>query len=227
MGEPMINLHELMTAIIEGQAPRTRELVQAAIAQGVPPEEIVTKWMIPAMAEVGARFDRQEYFVPEMLVSARAMKSGLALVQPLLSQQALKPLGTVVIGTVKGDLHDIGKNLVAMMLEGAGFQVVDLGVDVGADRFVDAVRNHGADIVGLSALLTTTMIEMKAILRALKEAGVRTRVKVLVGGAPVTGRFAGEIGADGYGETAAAAVKAARDVLGLGPAAQMSREGQR
>jgi 5-methyltetrahydrofolate--homocysteine methyltransferase len=227
MGEPMINLHELMTAIIEGQAPRTRELVQAAIAQGVPPEEIVTKWMIPAMAEVGARFDRQEYFVPEMLVSARAMKSGLALVQPLLSQQALKPLGTVVIGTVKGDLHDIGKNLVAMMLEGAGFQVVDLGVDVGADRFVDAVRNHGADIVGLSALLTTTMIEMKAILRALKEAGVRTRVKVLVGGAPVTGRFAGEIGADGYGETAAAAVKAARDVLGLGPAARMSREGQR
>jgi 5-methyltetrahydrofolate--homocysteine methyltransferase len=215
----MADLHELMTAIIEGQAPRTRELVQAAIDQGVPPEEIVTKWMIPAMAEVGARFERQEYFVPEMLVSARAMKTGLALVQPLLAQQAVKPLGTVVIGTVKGDLHDIGKNLVAMMLEGAGFHVVDLGVDVGADRFVEAVRDHEADIVGLSALLTTTMIEMKSIVRALDDAGVRARVKVLVGGAPVTGRFAGEIGADGYGETAAAAVKAARDVLGLGPAA--------
>jgi 5-methyltetrahydrofolate--homocysteine methyltransferase len=167
------------------------------------------------MAEVGARFERQEYYVPEMLLAARAMQAGLGLLKPLLAQRSVKPLGTVVIGTVKGDLHDIGKNLVAMMLEGAGFQIVDLGVDVPSERFVQAVREHGADLVGLSALLTTTMTQMSHVIRAMADAGLREKVKVLVGGAPITERFAAEIGADGHGETATAAVRVARRVLNL------------
>lgn len=211
----MTDLQELATAIVEGNAVRVKELVQAALDENVPPEDLVNRWMIPAMTEVGARFERQEYFVPEMLVSARAMHIGLTLLRPLLSQRAVRPIATVVIGTVKGDLHDVGKNLVAMMLEGAGFRVVDLGVDVPAARFVQAVREHGAEILGISSLLTTTMPQMEAVIRALSEAGLRDRVKVLVGGAPVTDRFAAGIGADGYGESATAAVKAARSVLGL------------
>jgi 5-methyltetrahydrofolate--homocysteine methyltransferase len=210
-----VDLHALSAAIIDGDLAATRAHVQAAIDQGVPPEDVVNRWMVPAMAEVGARFERQEYFVPEMLISARAMQAGLALLKPLLVARDIKPLGTVVIGTVKGDLHDIGKNLVAMMLEGAGFRVVDLGVDVPAERFVDAVRAHGATVLGLSALLTTTMPQMGAVVRAVTEAGLRDSVKMLVGGAPVTERFAAEIGADGYGETAAAAVRVARRVLSL------------
>ncbi|MDR7485309.1 MAG: corrinoid protein [Armatimonadota bacterium] len=210
------DLSELSAAIIDGNLSRTRELVQAAIDQSVPPEEIVTRWMVPAMAEVGCRFERQEYFVPEMLISARAMQAGLTLLRPLLVQRDIRPLATVVIGTVKGDLHDIGKNLVAMMLEGAGFRVVDLGVDVPVQRFIQAVREHEAQILGLSALLTTTMAEMEAVILALGKAELRTRVKVLVGGAPVTARYAAQIGADGYGENANAAVQAARRVLNLG-----------
>ncbi len=208
-------MQELTTAIVEGNAVRVKELVQAALDENVPPEELVSRWMIPAMTEVGARFERQEYFVPEMLVSARAMQAGLSLLKPLLAQRAVRPVATVVIGTVRGDLHDVGKNLVAMMLEGAGFQVVDLGVDVPAARFVQAVREHRAEILGISSLLTTTMPQMEAVICALAEEGLRERVKVLVGGAPVTDRFAARIGADGYGESATAAVKAARSVLGL------------
>jgi len=211
----LTDLRELLTAIVEGNAVRVKELVQAALDEQVPPEDLVSRWMIPAMTEVGARFERQEYFVPEMLVSARAMQAGLALLRPLLAQRAVRPVATVVIGTVRGDLHDVGKNLVAMMLEGAGFQVVDLGVDVPAARFVHAVREHQAEILGLSSLLTTTMPHMEAVVCALVEAGLRERVKVLVGGAPVTGRFATGIGADGYGESATAAVRVARSVLGL------------
>lgn len=210
-----LDLHDLSTAIIEGNAARTKELVQGAMGRHVPPEEIVNRWMVPAMAEVGARFERQEYFVPEMLIAARAMQAGLVLLKPLLAQREVRAAAAVVIGTVKGDLHDIGKNLVAMMLEGAGFQVVDLGVDVPAARFVQAVREHGAQILGLSALLTTTMSQMETVLGALAEAGLRERVKVLVGGAPVTDRFAAQIGADCYGESASAAVRVARRVLHL------------
>ncbi len=210
-----LDLHDLSTAIIGGNAARAKELVQVAMGRHVPPEEIVNRWMVPAMAEVGARFERQEYFVPEMLVSARAMQAGLTLLKPLLAQRAVRPVATVVIGTVRGDLHDVGKNLVAMMLEGAGFQVVDLGVNVPAARFVQAVREHRAEILGISSLLTTTMPQMEVVICALAEAGLRERVKVLVGGAPVTGRFASGIGADGYGESATAAVKVARSVLGL------------
>jgi 5-methyltetrahydrofolate--homocysteine methyltransferase len=213
----MVDLQELSTAIIEGNAGRTKDLILAALDQHVPPEEIVTWWMVPAMAEVGARFERHEYFVPEMLVAARAMQAGLTMLKPLLAQREVKPVATVVIGTVKGDLHNIGKNLVAMMLEGAGFQVVDLGVDVPPERFLQAVQEHGAHILGLSALLTTTMPQMGAAIRAVEEAGLRETVRILVGGAPVTERFAREIGADGYGESASASVTVARKVLGLQP----------
>lgn len=211
----MTDLRELLTAIIEGNAGRAKELVRAALDENVPPEDLVSRWMIPAMTEVGERFERQEYFVPEMLVSARAMQAGMALLKPLLAQRAIRPVATVVIGTVRGDQHDVGKSLVAMMLEGAGFQVVDLGVDVPSARFVQAVHDNQAEILGLSSLLTTTMPQMEAVIRALAEAGLRERVKVLVGGAPVTDRFAAGIGADGYGESATAAVAAARRVMGL------------
>ncbi len=216
---PPLGLEALSVAIIDGDLARTKGLVQRAIDQGTPPEEIVSRWMVPAMAEVGARFERQEYFVPEMLVSARAMQAGLALLKPLLTQREVRPVATVVIGTVRGDLHDIGKNLIAMMLEGAGFQIVDLGVDVPAEQFVQAVREHQADVLGLSALLTTTMLQMGVVIRAIVDAGLRDNVRVLVGGAPVTARFAAEVGADGYGESAAVAVRMARKVLALDSAA--------
>ncbi len=211
----MIDLSDLSSAIIDGSRDRTLELVQAALNQGVRAEDIVDRWMVPAMREVGERFERGEYFVPEMLVAARAMKAGLALLQPLLVQQEAKPLATVVIGTVKGDLHDIGKNLVGVMLEGAGFRVIDLGVNVPAQRFAQAVSEHDAQILGLSALLTTTMPEMEAVIQAIAEAGLRRDVKILIGGAPITHQYAAHIGADGYGESASAAVRLARRVLTL------------
>jgi 5-methyltetrahydrofolate--homocysteine methyltransferase len=211
----MIDLQNLSTAIIDGDRDRTLALIRAALDRGVPPEELLNRWMIPAMGEVGARFERQEYFVPEMLVAARAMQGGLTLLRPLLIQRDVRPLATVVIGTVRGDLHDIGKNLVAMMLEGAGFQVIDLGVDVPPERFVQAVSEHGAEVLGLSALLTTTMPEMRTVVRAVADAGLRGRVKILIGGAPVTSGYASHIGADGYGEHAGAAAALARRVLGL------------
>ena len=165
------------------------------------------------MTEVGKRFERGEYFVTEMLMAARAIKAGLELLQPLLIKTDIKPLGKVVIGTVKGDLHDIGKNLVAVMLEGVGLEIVDLGVDVSADRFVDAAR-AGADIVAISALLTTTMQQMKTVIAALNEAGLRNRIKIMVGGAPVTEAFAHEIGADGYGRDAGSAARLAKELIG-------------
>jgi 5-methyltetrahydrofolate--homocysteine methyltransferase len=171
---------------------------------------LVNEYMIPAMDEVGRRFENNEYFVPELLISARAMKAALEILRPLLLQGGQEPLAKVAIGTVKGDLHDIGKNLVASMLEGGGFEVIDLGVNVSPEQFVQAVREKGAKLVAMSALLTTTMPSMKQTIEALKEAGVRDQVKVLVGGAPLTQKFADEIGADGYSETAPAAVALAR-----------------
>ncbi len=212
----MLDLRDLSAAIIDGNAGRVKELVQAATDQGVPPEEIVNRWMVPALDEVGARFERHEYYVPEMLVAARAMQAGLALLRPLLARREIKPLAVAAIGTVRGDLHDIGKNLVAMMWEGAGLEVIDLGVDVPVERFIQAVREHGAQILGLSALLTTTMPQMPAVMKALEAAGLRGKVKVLVGGAPVTDAYARQIGADGFGESAAAAVTVARKVIGVG-----------
>jgi len=208
----MVELDELQQAIVNGDAKRAVAITEQALAEHTDPSELVTKYMIPAMDEVGRRFECEEYFVPELLLSARAMKGALALVRPLLAASGAEPVGRVVIGTVKGDLHDIGKNLVASMLEGGGFEVTDLGADVAPQKFVEAVRSSGAKLVCLSALLTVTMPSMKTTIAALQEAGMRERVKVLVGGAPVTQQFADEIGADGYGVNASVAVALARQM---------------
>jgi len=199
--------------VIAGDDTEVALQVQQAIAAGIDPGIILNDGLISAMNEVGKRFERGEYFVTEMLMAARAMKAGLEPLQPLLIKTDIKPLGKVVIGTVKGDLHDIGKNLVAVMMEGVGLEIVDLGVDVSADRFVDAAR-AGADIVAISALLTTTMQQMKTVIAALNEAGLRNRIKIMVGGAPVTEDFAHEIGADGYGKDAGSAARLAKELIG-------------
>lgn len=205
----------LYDAIVKGDDKTAREVTQKALQQNTDPMALVTQYMVPAMAEVGRRYENNEYFVPELLLAARAMKAAMELIRPLLVASGAKPMARIVIGTVKGDLHDIGKNLVASMLEGGGFEVIDLGVNVPPEKFVQAAREKNADVVAMSALLTTTMPNMKATIAALEAAGLRNRVKVLVGGAPVTQRFADEIGADGYSETAAGAVAIAKKVLGL------------
>lgn len=210
----MADLSRLYDAVVNGDAKTAVAVTQEALAENVDPMELVTRYMIPAMDEVGRRFEAEEYFVPELLLSARAMKSAMELIRPLLAARGAKPVGRVVIGTVKGDLHDIGKNLVASMLEGGGFQVIDLGADVPPEKFVEAVQEHNAEIVALSALLTVTMPAMKTTIEALKAAGLRDRVKVMVGGAPLTQKYADEIGADGYGENASVAVSLARRLIG-------------
>ena len=210
----MENILEVIhQGVMEGDMALTQQKVQEAIDAGVAPESILQDSLIPAMAEVGRLFEEGEYFVPEMLIAARAMKAGLALLRPLLVAADVKPAGKVAAGTVKGDLHDIGKNLVCMMLEGAGFEIVDLGVDVPPEKFIDAVVNQGVDIVAMSALLTTTMPNMKTTLEAIKAAGVRDKVKVMVGGAPVTDAYAKEIGADGYAADASRAVTLAKALV--------------
>ena len=210
----MPDLKILLDAVLNGDAPAAKAITQEALASHIDPLRLVQDFMIPAMAEVGRRFECDEYYVPELLLSARAMKAALELIRPLLVNSGAQPVGRVVIGTVKGDLHDIGKNLVAAMLEGGGYEVLDLGVDVAPERFVAAVRDTNADLVALSALLTTTMPAMKTIIEALKQAGLRQRVKVLVGGAPLSHKYAAEIGADGYCESATGAVAAARRAAG-------------
>lgn len=211
-----MELQQIYDRVIMGDAPGVKALVQQAIGEGVPPSEIISGYLIPAMGEVGARFERQEFYIPEMLIAARAMQTGLTVLKPLLVEGELESAGCVVMGTVKGDLHDIGKNLVSMMLEGAGFEVIDLGVDVGPERFVEAVREEKPDIVGMSALLTTTMPAMRGTIEALIEAGLREKVKMLVGGAPLTQSYADQIGADGYAPDAGAAVRKAKELLGIG-----------
>ncbi len=201
---------ELYDAILTGNAKKAEEVTKAALEAKADPNEMVQKYMIPAMDEVGKRFECNEYFVPELLIAARAMKTSLELITPQLVESGTQPTGRVVIGTVQGDLHDIGKNLVASMLEGGGFQVVDLGVDVSADKFVEAAGEQDGTIVALSALLTTTMTMMKAIVEALEAAGIREKTKVMIGGAPITQQYADEIGADGYSDNASAAVALAR-----------------
>jgi 5-methyltetrahydrofolate--homocysteine methyltransferase len=196
---------DIFTAVVDGDSPATDRLVQEALAGGMPAQEVLQDVLIPAMAEVGARFAAGDYYVSEMLVSAQAMKAGLRHLRPLLTTAAVEPVGSVVIGTVKGDMHDIGKNLVAMMLEGAGFHVIDLGVDVPVQRFVQATQENGAEVVALSALLTTTMLAMRGVVEALRAQDPAGRVKVLIGGAPVTQEFADQIGADGFAPDAAAA----------------------
>jgi corrinoid protein of di/trimethylamine methyltransferase len=204
---------ELYDAILHGNAKKAEEVTKVALAAGVNPSELVQKYMIPAMDEVGKRFECNEYFVPELLIAARAMKISLAQITPLLAGSGVQPTGRIVIGTVQGDLHDIGKNLVASMLEGGGFQVIDLGVDVPAQRFVEAAKEKDGTIVALSALLTTTMTMMKTVIDALEKAGVRSKTKVIIGGAPITQQYADQIGADGYSDNASAAVALARKMV--------------
>jgi 5-methyltetrahydrofolate--homocysteine methyltransferase len=201
-----MDLNEVYEAVLNGDREGAAAAVGAATEAGASAVEILNKGLLPAMAEVGRRFEAQEYFVPEMLVSARAMQTGLTLLRPALAKAGAKPLGKVILGTVQGDLHDIGKNLVAMMLEGAGFEVLDLGVDVPAQRFVAAARD-GGDVLALSALLTTTMPQMKVVIGALEEAGLRSKLKLIVGGAPVTQGYADSIGADGYAPDASSAAR--------------------
>jgi len=209
----MADLKQLRDAVLNGDAKTAKAVTEAALAEGVEPMTLVHDAMMPAMAEVGRRFECEEYFVPELLLSARAMKAALDLVRPLLAAKGSQPAGRVVIGTVKGDLHDIGKNLVAAILEGAGYEITDLGVNVPPEQFIVAVKEKGANIVALSALLTTTLPAMKTTVDAFKQAGVRERVKILVGGAPVTQKYADDIGADGFSESAAGAVAAARKAV--------------
>ena len=208
----MSNLENIYNAVLEGDAPGCKAGVNAALAEGIPPETILKEGLINAMAEVGRLFEANEYFVPEMLVAARAMQQGLAILKPHLAEGGATPMGKVIIGTVKGDLHDIGKNLVAMMLEGSGFEVIDMGTDVSPEKFVKGVIEHKPNVIGMSALLTTTMPSMGTTIQALQEAGVRDQVKVMIGGAPVTDEFAKRIGADGYSPDASSAVRLAKSL---------------
>ncbi len=209
----MTDLKELYDAVVRGDAKGTQTLTQQALAEGVDALKLVNECMIPAMDEVGRRFEANEYFVPELLISARAMKGALELLRPILAARGDQPAGRVAIGTVKGDLHDIGKNLVASLLEGGGFEVIDLGVNVAPEKFVATINEKQANIVAMSALLTTTMPAMKTTIESLKQAGVRDKVKVLIGGAPITQQYADEIGADGYSENAVGAVALAKKAL--------------
>lgn len=208
----MVELKTLYDAIVAGDARSAAAITRQALDEQVDPGSLINGTMIPAMNEVGRLYETEEYFVPELLLAGRAMRGALELVRPLLAKSGAQPTGRIVIGTVKGDLHDIGKNLVISMLEGAGFEVTDLGVDVPPQKFINAVREKHADIVCLSALLTVTIPAMKTTIEAMKAAGVRDGVKILVGGAPVTPEFAREIGADGYGENASVAVAVARQI---------------
>ena len=210
-----MSIETIYQAVLEGDASEAATQVQAGLDAGIAPSDILNKGCIAAMGEVGRLFEEGEMFVPEMLIAARAMQAGMAILKPHLAEGEITSAGKVILGTVAGDLHDIGKNLVGMMMEGAGFEIVDLGTDVSAEAFVDAVREHKADIVGMSALLTTTMPSMTATVEALTEAGVRDEIKVLVGGAPVTQAFADEIGADGFAPDASSATRVAKGLLGI------------
>ncbi|HXZ43559.1 MAG TPA: corrinoid protein [archaeon] len=209
----MADYAALKDAVINGKAARVKELTQQAISEGKPPQEILDQALIPAMDVVGQKFACAEFYIPEMLIAARAMQGGVSLLAPLLAQGGVKAKGKVVLGTVKGDLHDIGKNMVGMMLQGSGFEVVDLGADVKPQRFVEAVQAEQPDFVMMSALLTTTMLSMGETIQALKAAGVREKVHVGIGGAAVTQRFADEIGADFYSATATGGVAKAKELI--------------
>ncbi|KAA5389883.1 cobalamin-binding protein [Phocaeicola dorei] len=205
----------MFNAIVDGKLEPAVEVTQKAIAEGIQPQEIINNYMIKAMGEVGQRFQDGKAFVPQLLMAGRAMKGALELLKPLLQGSAATTIGKVVIGTVKGDLHDIGKNLVASMLEGCGFEVINIGIDVSCDKFVEEVKKNKADILCMSALLTTTMTYMQDVINALEAAGIRNQVKVMIGGAPVSQGFADEIGADGYSDNANTAVAVAKELMGL------------
>lgn len=207
-------LTEIYQSVLKGDMPSATENVQLALEEDIDAESILHKGLIPAMEEVGRLFEEGEYFVPEMLISARAMQACLGILKPLLVDADIKPAGKVAIGTVKGDLHDIGKNLVAMMLEGGGFEIIDLGTDVSPEKYIDAIHKEEVDIVGMSALLTTTMPNMGAIINSISEAGLRDKVKIIIGGAPVTADYADSIGADGFAPDASQAVSLAKKLIG-------------
>ena len=209
----MADLQKIADAVIAGNREAVAQMTQAAVSEGVSPSDIINQGLIAGMAVVGTKFKANEFYVPEVLIAARAMHAGMDIVKPLLAETGVEPRGTVVIGTVKGDLHDIGKNLVSMMLEGGGWEVIDLDVDVAPEKFVECVSGKKPQLVALSALLTTTMPSMKDTIDALSAAGVRGAVKVMIGGAPVTQEYADEIGADGYAPDAASAVDKANELI--------------
>ena len=206
-------LQKLYDYTLVGNKPEVADLVNKGLAEGMEPSSMLFDALIPSLEEVGARFERGDYFVPEMLIAARAMQGALDILRPLLAETGAKPIGTYVMGTVKGDVHDIGKNLVNIMLEGAGFTVHDLGVNVAPETFVEKINEHQPDIVGFSAFLTTTMPMFKANINALQKAGIRDDVIVMVGGAPVTQEYATAVGADGYAADASTAVRLAKDLI--------------
>jgi 5-methyltetrahydrofolate--homocysteine methyltransferase len=208
-------LQEIANCIINGKAPDTEKLVQQALDSNIPVKDILNQGLIAAMDVVGEKFKNNEFYVPEVLIAARAMKTGMKLLKPRFAESGVEPIAKLALGTVKGDLHDIGKNLVAMMLEGAGFEIIDLGVDVAPEKFVAAIKDQNANVVGMSALLTTTMLNMKSAIEKLKNDGIRDNVKVVIGGAPVTQSYADEIGADGYAADAATAVTVVKKLLNL------------
>jgi len=207
-------LNGIKEAIIVGDAKKTEELVDKAIKENIEVGKILNEGLIAGMMVVGVKFKNNEYYVPEVLIAARAMHKGMNLIEPLIVQSGIKPVAKVAIGTVKGDLHDIGKNLVVMMWKGAGFEVEDLGIDVPPEKFIEAI-NNGAQVIGMSALLTTTMVSMKDAIEKIKEANVRDKVKIIIGGAPVTQEYADEIGADGYAPDAASGVDKVKELLGV------------
>ena len=202
-------LKQIYQGVMDGDIDLVTTGVQDALEEKVTAEAILKQSMMAAMAEVGQLFEDGEYFVPELLVAARAMKGGLEILKPFLSEEAVEPIGKVVTGTVKGDLHDIGKNLVGIMMEGAGFEIIDMGTDVSPEKFVEAVKESGAQVIAMSALLTTTMANMPNTIKAFEEAGLRDTVKIMIGGAPVTEEYAKKIGADGYAPDASQAAKVA------------------
>lgn len=221
-------LKEIAENVIQGRAdintsypperkgqPGVKDLVQKALDEGIGADKILNEALIAGMDVIGKRFKANEVYVPEVLIAARAMKAGMVLIKPLLAETGLKPVGTVIIGTVKGDLHDIGKNLVLMMMEGAGFNVVDVGVDVSTEKYVQSAKDNPGAVVGMSALLTTTMPMMKEVIESLKAADLTDSVKTMIGGAPVTQNYADEIGADGYAPDAASAVDKAKELLAI------------
>ena len=209
----MVNLNHISEALQSGRAEKVSELVKQALNEDVIPKKILEEGLIRGMSIIGEKFKKNEVYVPEVLIAARAMHAGMDILKPKLTETGVKNIGKVVMGTVTGDLHDIGKNLVKMMLEGAGFEVVDLGVDVSADKFVEAVKEHKPNIIGMSALLTTTMVNMPEVIKALENAGLRDKVKIMVGGAPITQNYADQIGADGYSSDATSATDKAKTFL--------------
>jgi 5-methyltetrahydrofolate--homocysteine methyltransferase len=209
----MADFKELQSALERGDAPAVEKLTKAAVDEGIGPKEILDTALIAGMQVIGEKFKNNEIYVPEVLIAARAMTAGMGVLEPLLAKAGVKPVGTIAIGTVRGDLHDIGKNLVSMMMRGNGFKVIDLGIDVTPEQFIETAKTQDVDIIGMSALLTTTMPSMKATIEGLQKEGLLGKVKVMIGGAPVTQRYADEVGADGYAPDAGSAVDKAKELL--------------